>query len=217
MEYRNVLSFLAALLIPAQLGLSQGLKPPSPLRQDVANAKAHGLTAFSIIPPAKMATGVDSVSSFVNQYAVVVVEPVSRAVIESATELITWYSLKLDELVSSQSKIPDDFPLGVPPVELLKDESRIFLPMDGGTMIIDGISVSERGVDLTLGSRYLMILYLTSGGKVGQLAAGSSAVFELDSSNDFVPIRPSRLALDIKRLFPKGLTDARDYFRHTSK
>jgi hypothetical protein len=132
----------------------------------------------------------------------------------------TWYRFRIVEVLSeNNSEVCDGcpYPLEPPQDFSLIGFNEFLLPINGGTISIDGVdvTVSNRSLPvLETGKKYLLVMSLSTS-RVAMLRAGPSGVFrvsddgKIESVNNLSRPMQSEIAQRYKRL-----TDLKSHLRH---
>jgi hypothetical protein len=192
----------------------------------VKRAKEKNKTKVFVPPPEQTYFEVNGVDDASSTYAVLVVQPIEQKVaVLNEADIITWHKLKVLDLISYPARGCVQC-LGelTPPQELLPLKvDEILVPTYGGSLEEDGIQLESRdrdfGEHFIRSKKYLVFLSLDLGQRVGKVALGPHGVFELNSSDQAVPIVESKspLVREVKSKFDNSLIRFKEHLHTRSK
>lgn len=187
-------------------------------------AKAKGQNRISMWGPhATYANEVKDLNDALRYYQMILAVPIEKQSLPFQDASIrTWYKFKIVEKLSHKELKPCDcipadlvapeemFPLGA---------DEILIPRGGGSVIVDGVEVTEVDVEFpqfALSTRYLLFLRTDDSGQIGLLGMGPIGVFVEQEDDRLEPLsrRPNALTSDITTRFRSSIQLLRD---HTSK
>ncbi len=86
----------------------------------------------------------DTLENLAASYSFLTLSPTRAAVRTTATDtsLITWSTFRVNDTLSERSASPSDCPV-TPPPDLRIREQEIFIPVLGGTTVIEGVTVTQ--------------------------------------------------------------------------
>jgi hypothetical protein len=183
--FKCVLALFFPALGAMVVGESAGQSQPEPLlgriTRAVLAAKQQGLTEVSLPALSVMKMDVNTLERAA-KYSIFLAHPVSTAVTASAHSMTTWYTLQTDEILIKKKADAVNHDSTPPlPLESLA-AGQLLLPISGGQAVVDGIVVRlapDFGLRLRMGKKYVFVLDLKKGGRIGQLVAQDDGIFEL--------------------------------------
>jgi hypothetical protein len=183
-------------------------------------AKAKGENSVTVPGVATLypnASTPEELNGTLSEYAVVVAEPVQEksylssrphAEGETPSELITsWYKFRILDVIS-EGRPHQSFAVRQLPEELLpvgKDE--VLVPKEGGTVVIDGVEVTqpeESVAPFRQGRKYLLILSTDPSTGVSELAFGPQSVLPLAADGSLDRGRDHHILQRAIKQFHKG-------------
>ena len=186
------LAFLGFGLIKttSKIGQDQD-RPPAQnrLHWHIEQAKAQGKSKISVPGPIIEYAGVNmGLEEALQHYSIVIAEPVgSKSYVIDGNNVRTWHKFKVTEVLAEKPPLTCDT-CGSPPtipVEMLPiNDQEFVLPAAGGTVVVDGVELTESNYLLPpfeLGKRFVFFLSI-SPSRLGQLAGGPSGVFMVDEN-----------------------------------
>jgi hypothetical protein len=196
-----------ALVLPCnragcQSGESKG-RPPDIVDQAVAAAKMRG-SQVAVVPRllVTLPPPVHSIDDVLGRSSIVTGTVESCTVENEVFTLGTWCRFRITETLSQERKTVADGPKPSQSLGSLPP-GRIWLALNGGEMVIDGITVRQENtprVRLQVGGKYLLVVILETGGTVGVLSAMEDGVFELRAGDrELRPIKDSDLSRDLEK------------------
>jgi hypothetical protein len=189
---------LSAVVIGAVESSSQ-VQNRGMLASAAAHAKSRGETSARIPAPGGILWAGDaSVDDALDHFSVVIARPVdSDAAPQGADNIVTWFRFQIvDNLWDKGRKAPHRIK---PPsiVSTKRTDSEFFVPVTGGTAIIDGVKVTQDFVypPFQIGQTYLLVARIDDQ-QVALLNYGPNLIMKVDDSGRFSPIssryHPSR-------------------------
>jgi hypothetical protein len=180
-----VLSAIAPCSVQCQSPV--GEVPPGRIETALAEALQRGEKLVVLRAPILMSTAVKSMEMVAKQYSVVVAEPVAVYVAADRDNVVSWYTLQIEEYLVRQQGISEDGSIPPPALRGGTDTGRVVVPVLGGEVSINGITVRQppsNGITIQVGKKYVLILSLELGGAVGQTAAQAAGIlrFNLDGT-----------------------------------
>jgi hypothetical protein len=213
--------FAALLLALAAFAQQPAAAPEhsSFLRRVASEAKARGETkvVWTAIP---LPTGISNLDQILAHYSVVVAELVEARNSEFGDQITTWYRFRVDEVLHEQPEIDDDnLPPGVPAGLQAPGKDEILIASHSGTVVIDGVTIIQNSlhdIAFQLSHKYLLFVLLTSGGKLGQLAAMDASVYSINPDGTFESLtkRPNRLVADVQAFAGNIFSQFREAIRN---
>ena len=194
---------------------------PRSLRSRATKARAERRAILDLgttegIPPI-----VASLEDASRVYSVIIGVPVSQeTVIENDRHLPTGHKLHVIERLSRRPAsvlVPNlsEFPAGERPESQIPEGSEmIFLIQHGGTLTINGLTITERVAgfpQLIKGKKYLFILDTSADSKISTSPLGGAGVFEISDVDSLIPLAQSEhpLASEIRGKDANSLTGVR--------
>ncbi len=130
-----------------------------------------------------------TVEDLLQNYSLVVAEPIaSHSYLVNPSNIATWYKFRTCETLSLKTpQYCNTCPQQTnPPQELGPVLSNEFLlAVDGGTLFVEGLEVSEKSNSIPAfekGTKYLLFISFLPGG-VARLAAGPAAIFRVGDND----------------------------------
>jgi hypothetical protein len=204
------LAVLAAALAARPAGCQERLEPDL-VGKAVAEAKALGKPA-AVVPKflTTRSPSLKSLDDAVGRLAVVDAVPESAWVLNLGATLETWYKLRVNEFLLRQPSVRSR---GSSPPRSLGSlaPGQLWVPTFGGDTEVDGVKVFQQGVFLKVGQRYVLVLFVESGGAVGGLTHDEDAVFRVGANSEIEPIRASELSRDMMSRGLRDLPSLRSY------
>ena len=206
----------------AQGSVAQYVPVENRLKWFADQAKADGRNEVEVPAPnieyggTSPSTTLDKALSF---YSLVIAQPIQQETFAGDDQIVTWYKFRiLERLVTQEHPACKGCDPLAPPRELpLQSADEFVAAMIGGSVVIDGVTVSmaSRLPKLKLGSSYLLFIskYTTGAAEIG---AGPDGVFELDSNGNLRPLRKSSHPMhrDIERQLQNSLGRLRIYVQN---
>jgi hypothetical protein len=129
----------------------------------------------------------DKLDDALSNFTVATVRPIGTSVVAGAYSVTTWYKFKLISIFAKASKCLPCNPLPSPPPEFLPiHQDEVAVPMTGGTVIVDGVEITESSSEaykFDSQSRYLLLFSGSiSARRSAYIAAGRSGIYQLDDS-----------------------------------
>lgn len=172
-------------------------------------------------PFVEYANELNSFDSLTKTFAAIVAQPVKiKSHITSTNELYrdneirTWYKFKIHEKLSHdvlpQCSICDSSMEEIPEEMLPLDSDEILIQTYGGTVVVDGVTVSmvDRDMPRFLKShRYLLFLQTDPSGKIGLLKMGPEGIYAIDAYGFLEPASkgPHPVVQEIERRLGNSL------------
>lgn len=139
----------------------------------VEEAKAKGETEYET---GFIACGmaVPSLRVALDNYSLVVAEPVDKRTYADSFNLITWYRFRIIERLSNRpasEQLKSQLRYFSPPKDIQLGADEILIPEAGGTMVIDGVTVRDTGnvPEYDLSKKYLLFLDMDADKRVGSI------------------------------------------------
>lgn len=167
------------------------------------SAKAQGKSTLILPSTEGMPTGVGTIDKVVENYSVIVVEPVTQVTVPDGLSLITWYKFKIvDRLFTQRSTDTSPLPATIPPGLTPLKPDEILIPIDGGDLVVNDVAVRQANpfnFKFKAGLSYVLVVFLENSGQLANLAAdaGSAYVKGKDDSLTSLSNRPAHLAKDL--------------------
>jgi hypothetical protein len=159
-------------------------------------AKARGQQKVTVPGIATLYPGASSpeeLNETLSAYTIVVAQPVQQKSSvsrggqegqESPPEMIkSWYRFRILEVIRQSPPAPSFAVREIPREMLPVGGNEILVPKEGGSVLIDGVEVSQRDEDVPdfkLHGKYLLLLSLNPSTRVGELALGPQSVMALN-------------------------------------
>ena len=153
---------LAALA--THIGQCQSLAgevPFSRIETAIEEARQRGEKLVVLRAPILMSTSVKSMDMVAKQYSVVVAEPVAVYVAVDRDNVVSWYTLQIEEYLVRQQRISEDGSVPPPALRAVTGTGRVVVPVLGGELSINGVSVRQppsNGITIQVGKKYVLIL-----------------------------------------------------------
>lgn len=190
--------------------------------------------------------GVENLDEALSLYGAVVAQPIKKksyitSTLESESyneirnrvkddQIHTWYKFRILENLSGKPLSayraccdPDsDWGKLIPQEMLPVNEDEFMIEIDGGTVEIDGVKVTQNSgrTKFSESERYLLFLVTDVSGKVAGFGMGMDGVYTISRENTLVPIskRNERVIQDITGLYNSSLDSLKTYiWNHPSK
>jgi len=130
--------------------------------------------------------GVATLEETLSNYTIVVAQPIEKKTYADTYGLSTWYRFRIIETLSTKTlRVSNHWSSYISsPANMLPINADEFLmPESGGTLVIDGITVTEysNSPQYSLSKRYLLFLELDSAKKIGGIPwADEVGIFTVD-------------------------------------
>jgi hypothetical protein len=190
----------------------------------VKTAKAAGQSKIDLAPATPVLTNLPDLRTAAASYTVVLGTPQRVLVAPSSHGLTTWYQVSIEEEISRQKDVDPIDPTIVIPKDIESPKSNvIYIPTSGGQLTAGGVTVSQlnyEGIRLRPYQKYLFILWLLDGGKVGGLAAGAGGVFNVNADDSLTPLLKNKvtpLANELEVAFSNRLENVSEFVRKTAE
>ena len=186
---------------------------PGPYTDDIAratriarlaqSAKVQGKSTLILPSIEGMPTGIGTIDKVVENYSVVVVEPLTHVTVADGLSLITWYKFRIiDRLLTQRSIDRSPLPATIPPGLTPLKPDEILIPVDGGDLVVNDVAVRQANpfnFKFKAALSYVLVVLLESSGQLANLAAdaGSAYIKGEDDSITSLSSRPARLAKDV--------------------
>ena len=204
-------------------------------------AKAKGLRKVALPGPIVdygMAENLDEALSF---FSVVVAEPISHKTHIASTlaldtnnkvyeykkdnEIHTWYKFRILENLSGKSlrdcsacQDDVDWEKLIPQDMLPVNRDEIMMRVNGGTVELDGVTVTEiyRLPKFLESNRYLLFLATETSGKVAGFGMGAAGIYRISTENTLIPFSKENNPVihDITGLYNSSLDSLKTYIRN---
>lgn len=186
------------------------------LAERAQKANASGIKKVIFPAPIAIPYHVDGLSDALKSQKAIVVQPVEQQSFPVEEEdIITWYRLKVIDDLSPETQLNASNPIETYPKEIIRffspvAENEILLAQAGGTVTIDGITLTQATDDfpfLLMGKRYLVFISNQSSKNIGQLNLGPHGVLEITEDNFLNPLnaRDSAIGRDIQVSYGRSL------------
>jgi hypothetical protein len=215
-------SFIQAGLVFAQTPVGD-FQAPGRVRQAVEKAKASGLKDVTLIPIPGLPTGITDLDGAIANHSILVVRLVGKVTTMGHPDhLMTWYKAEVEEVIGKQKAVSSDPVPEIPAQFRQIGPNEILLPTQGGSLIIDGVSVHETSPInslLALNSRYLICVDLRHEGQVGTLFAELDGLLLIKPEGTLKPLGnvSDGIVRDIHERFADDLEFVRSYVREQSQ
>jgi hypothetical protein len=151
-------------------------------------AKAKGKTSIVIPVGDVFEANPESLDQALNRTSVVVAKLVSSAATHDKDSIFTWKKYRIAERLRTQPNVPAGaLPVAEIPPSLLPLGPREFVLVDnGGTVVIDGVKITEQDPDravLPEDRRHLMFVMFRCSGMLALLNYGAEGLFAVDDSD----------------------------------
>jgi hypothetical protein len=177
----TTVAFLSLLLSPAYLAQDQ---QGSRINQLVRKAHENHQTSAELSPPTVFPTGLSSLDDVFADYALIVGTPVRSVSVVESDSIMTWYIFRKDSVINYPDVDPDDRTWAIPSTIGNIPSDSILVPVDGGTVMVDGVHLTQASrFTFTSNKKYLLVLHIENGGKVGSLAADEASAFLVAPNN----------------------------------
>jgi hypothetical protein len=170
----------------------------------VAEARRNNLASVEISAGVGIPIIVPSLERVRARFSIVEAVPVASqgAIAPDMAHLLTWYRLEIREWLLVQHEKGPIFGTSPPGWLSARDSGVIFLPLGGGEVAVDGITIHQPSCfkiqPLAIGSKYLLILDINDEKRTAALAANGESVFRVTPDGYFLAITPdNRLALEL--------------------
>ena len=183
-------------------------------------AKAKGQNRITKwCPESEYAEGVKDLNEALRYSQMILAAPIEKQSFPfEDRDVRTWYKFKIVEKLSQKELKPCDcmpadlvapqemFPLGA---------DEILIPRGGGSLMVDGIEVTEDDVgypQFALTTRYLLFLNTNDSGQIGVLGMGPAGVFVEREDDRLEPLsqRTNALAPEVVTRFRSSIQLLRD-------
>jgi hypothetical protein len=226
MKIKLITLIIFTVIFALGLTVASKIKPAQPQEPDnnrldwhVQKAKKEGRTQVEIPAPIVEYLGTDDSENpkvALSAYTVVVAEPVATKTYEqNGNELISWTKFKTTEALSDlrPSRCPNCNSLVPPPEMLPVLEGEFLLPQVGGSIVKDGVRITEKRGNYPFyvnGQKYLMLVSIEPSG-IAFTAGGPVGVFKLDEKENLIPLNdePHSIKNEIKRTYQNSLKTLR--------
>jgi hypothetical protein len=143
-------------------------------------------SAISISFPLSTAVAPVTLERALKGTALVVAEPLATATTHLEREITTWTKYKIVETMASQPPLSEGpAPVGVPPCLLPINAGEFVLPRPGGTVVIDGVTITEQDPNLHVppdDQPHLMFVLFKYSGQIAFLNYGTDGLLWMDRS-----------------------------------
>ncbi len=203
-------------------------KIPARFKDMALHARLSGKTAVTLRGPRGSDIQVTSVDQALTHFSVIVIEPLAKQAVVDEGMIFTWYKCRLIDIVSRV-----DAPLrptqGIAaftntmrPDTLLPLSSigDILVLVGGGTIVVDGVTISDSDPDplpLQLGNQYLLLSTLASDSTVATAPLLTAGCFQL-TGEDITSVDPAAESGPLKALIgPRALVGLKSRLGHVQK
>jgi hypothetical protein len=182
MEHRRHPLRFAGFSLITLLAVSHAAESQGRIKKLVEAAKAANQNTAELAVPLVTPTGVSSLDDVFADYAVLVTTPIKKLVVSDGSSLTTWYSLNIQQVVSRPPQDTSSEVHSIPQELLPVNPGTVLVPIDGGELLEDGVLVKQQSMfAMSPGDRYLLILNMEDGGRVGSLAADEASILKIDN------------------------------------
>lgn len=193
----------------------------SELRQQVEEVRQRGESHLSIVS-ISCGMGVPDLRYALAHYSLVIARPRDRRTYEGERHLRSWYRFQVVETLSARPPVryPWDSSGSPPPADLLPIGANEFvIPVTGGMMVINGVTVSHRDSsdpNYSTGQTYMLFLNLDAESRVAYVPWPDRAgIFTVNEEGTFRSINsePYESQEQLQRRFSSSVDRLRQHFR----
>jgi hypothetical protein len=183
-----------------------------PLGDRIRTAKDIGIDKISLELPVGEYEDVENIASAIKRSDVILAAPIeSFSYLVSGTTIVTWYKFRISERIARRKASKCcDIPATIPKELLPLGEDEILIPIVGGKLVIEGVTVNQSSAlvehfstELTTeqishptashhrivgNKRYLLFIKPQPHHQFATLHFGPDGIFEVGSDNNIVPL-----------------------------
>ena len=185
-------------------------------------AKAKGLQKYVYPSPTPLLAMTRSLDDALSQYTVIIARPVAKKTyVYNSEDIITWFKFAVSDNLSQpgsktlrQGSITT-LPAGNAVIEAAREllplsENEILIPQHGGTLEVDGVTLTQQpynSPEFSLFKRYLLFVSRDESEGTGNIKLGPHGVFSVNDDNQIEPVtdRPDPLKRDLEMLYTNSI------------
>jgi hypothetical protein len=151
------------------------------VRELVAEAKARGQSSITLLPSISDPPGLNSsLDGVLNQFGVVVAEPVTSRTLIQGESLATWFRYRVVSILDEKPPRTPDSPV-TPPDDISSDltDATLLVGREGGRLTVEGVDVVQPlNWPFDKGKQYLLFVVISTH-HTGVVAGGIQGIFEI--------------------------------------
>jgi hypothetical protein len=189
-------------------------KDATSLREKIELAKIRGQkkvdaqTTVSLYPVAKTK---DEMDRLLSSYSVILVDPIAeRGYLSDQQTLQSWYKFKIVDTIIQSAPRRSFAERQIPPDVLPVNLDELMVPLEGGTIVVDGVEVTQRDQSLPRidkSKRYLLLVSFDPTSRIAELALGGQSILPVNSDNSLNSDSDKHLLQQTIKKFHNGSLD----------
>ncbi len=185
-------------------------------------AKAKGINKVAFPGPHGIPMYVRNWDEVLSNFSIIVAEPVSKtSVLLDPHHIATFYKVKvIENLLRKDRDGCCGAPTGVPGGLPAPGENEMYVVLNGGTVTLDGVEVSQTGLfsSVQMSEPYLLFLSSGASGQVGSIPLGHRGIFKVgaDGRLEAIDGGPNNIKTYLDNLYGSSLGELRSGLKRHS-